>query len=274
MIDRYLTASRFLPSSRQEELDAVKANADRPSIARIHNCLLGGKDNYSGDRDAAERILKALPGAGRLMKDNRAFVLRAARFCASAVDQIVDLAPGMPGEQNVDEVAREVNPAITVVGVDDDPVVLAHSRARRPGADFLWGDVRAPERVIHDLEPFVDFDRPVALMATTLLQFVTGDPRPILRAFRERMAPGSLLVISHGTGDGVTPDALEEFLAVYAEVSSPAVLRTVAEISALFEGLKLLYPGVVDVQEWWPDGIAEPVPGGRMLGGVGRVPSM
>jgi SAM-dependent methyltransferase len=273
MIDRHLRASPFLPSWRhEEEVRAVRLDAARPSTSRIHNYLLGGKDHYAADREAAQRILKVLPGAGRLTRANRAFGLRAARFCAAEVNQIIVLGPGIPAEPNVDEVAREANPAVTVVGVDIDPIVLAHSRALRPEAHFIWGDVRAPERIIHDLGPFIDFGRPVALMATTLLQFIPGDPRLVLRAFRERMAPGSLLVISHGTREGAAPETLKAFQAVYAEASTPAVFRTVGAISAMFDGLELASPGLVDVQEWRPGGIAEPVPGIRMLGGVGRVP--
>jgi hypothetical protein len=37
-----------------------------PNVARIYNALLGGKDNYASDREAAERILKIEPDSARV----------------------------------------------------------------------------------------------------------------------------------------------------------------------------------------------------------------
>jgi hypothetical protein len=53
-----------------------------PNVARIYNALLGGKDNYASDREAAERILKIEPDSARVARQNRAFLGRVVR-CAT-----------------------------------------------------------------------------------------------------------------------------------------------------------------------------------------------
>jgi hypothetical protein len=35
-----------------------------PNVARVYDVLLGGKDNFSADREAAAKLLAAVPGAG------------------------------------------------------------------------------------------------------------------------------------------------------------------------------------------------------------------
>ncbi len=45
-----------------------------PNVARIYDFLLDGKDNYAADRDAAQRLLDAVPGAARAARDNRRFL--------------------------------------------------------------------------------------------------------------------------------------------------------------------------------------------------------
>jgi hypothetical protein len=41
----------------------------RPNAARIYDYLLGGKDNYAADRQAAEQLLRALPDARLAIAD-------------------------------------------------------------------------------------------------------------------------------------------------------------------------------------------------------------
>jgi hypothetical protein len=53
-----------------------------PNAARIYDWLLGGKENYDADRQAARKLLRAVPGARRAARDNRAFLARAVAFLA------------------------------------------------------------------------------------------------------------------------------------------------------------------------------------------------
>jgi hypothetical protein len=82
-----------------------------PNVARIYNALLGGKDNYAADREAAGELLKVVPGAARAARaarDNRAFLGRAVRFLAgeAGIRQFLDIGTGLPTLGNVHEIGR------------------------------------------------------------------------------------------------------------------------------------------------------------------------
>src|SRR5262245_8810191 len=96
-------------------------SAETPSPARMYDYYLGGKDNYRADREAVDKVKAVFPQASKLARANRKFLLRAVRYCAEAgIGQFIDLGTGIPTSPNVAEVARAVNPAAQVVGVDND----------------------------------------------------------------------------------------------------------------------------------------------------------
>ena len=109
--------------------DAPRAASQRPefdtsipSIARVYDYLLGGKDNFSADRAAGDKVIAAYPGIVRAVKVNRAFLGRAIRYLAgeAGVRQFLDIGPGIPTAGNTHEVAQSVTPASRVVYVDND----------------------------------------------------------------------------------------------------------------------------------------------------------
>ena len=54
----------------------------RPNVSRVHDYLLGGKDNYEEDRRFAENLLAVVPDAQAAARANRHFLGRAVRFAA------------------------------------------------------------------------------------------------------------------------------------------------------------------------------------------------
>jgi hypothetical protein len=92
-----------------------------PNVARIYDALLGGKDNYAADRDAAQALKAAIPDAGRGALDNRAFLGRAVHYLAAeaGISQFFDIGTGLPTQGNVHEIAQKVNPGARVVYVDN-----------------------------------------------------------------------------------------------------------------------------------------------------------
>ncbi|MGH3165016.1 MAG: SAM-dependent methyltransferase, partial [Trebonia sp.] len=51
--------------ARMPEFDPTK-----PSIARVYDYVVGGKDNYASDRDVADRLLSIVPLIGEMAIEN------------------------------------------------------------------------------------------------------------------------------------------------------------------------------------------------------------
>ncbi len=109
---------------------ALAFDTSVPNAARMYDFWLGGKDNFAADREAARRSALAVPELPRLARENRRFLGRAVRFCASAgVTQFLDIGAGLPTMESVHQVAGRVTPQPRVVYVDHDPLVVSHARA-------------------------------------------------------------------------------------------------------------------------------------------------
>ena len=106
-----------------------------PSVARIYDALLGGKDNYQCDRDAAARITAIEPDAAEVARQNRAFLGRVVRYLAKeqGVRQFLDIGSGPPTASNVHQVTQEIAPESRVVYVDNDRCKSGCAHARRAG---------------------------------------------------------------------------------------------------------------------------------------------
>jgi S-adenosyl methyltransferase len=249
-----------------------------PSPARMYDYYLGGKDNFSADREAAELALSVVPFGREVAHANRQFLARAVTVMArDGICQFIDLGTGLPTRPNVHEVARSVHPDARVLHVDNDPMVCAHARAllaTNDGVAAIQGDVRAPQAILNDpgTHALIDFAQPVGVLFVAVLHFLTDDDQPWeqVAAFRWRMASGSMLAVSHITSDGTPPDVQATIQDVYAEASAPAAFRTTQEIETFFGGLNLVEPGLVEVGAWRSLRQSPPAPL-RFLGGVAGI---
>ena len=94
-------------------------------VARVYDYLLGGKDNFAADREAAEQAMQINPSVVPTARANRAFLHRAVRLLTDAgIRQFLDLGSGIPTVGNVHEIAQRAAPAARVVYVDVDPVAV------------------------------------------------------------------------------------------------------------------------------------------------------
>src|SRR5258707_4259790 len=80
--------------------------------ARIYDYLLGGKDNFAADREAAEQAMAAFPGLAAWARNNRAFLARAVRYLGeeAGIRQFLDVGTGLPTADNTPEVAQRIPP--------------------------------------------------------------------------------------------------------------------------------------------------------------------
>jgi S-adenosyl methyltransferase len=101
-----------------------------PHPARRYNCRLGGRENYKADRASGDAGAAAIPSIRVGIRENRAFLRRAVRFMVDqGIRQLIDIGSGIPAPDCSPEVARALSPQTRVPYVDEDPVVIAHSRA-------------------------------------------------------------------------------------------------------------------------------------------------
>ncbi len=218
-------------------------------------------------------------------RGNRAFLTRVVTHLARAgISQFVDVGSGLPAAGNVHEVAQGIKADARVVYLDHDPIVLIHARALLACDDrtiAVAGDARDPAGILGnpDIRRHLDFSRPIAVLLLGLLHFLRNDDDPagVVAAFRDALAPGSYLAISHvadlpDEGGPARAAATREAVGVYEEMAAPFVLRTSEQITGLFTGLQLVDPGVVPVHLWRP-ARGRPGPVVPVLGGVGQVPN-
>ncbi|MEV4168814.1 SAM-dependent methyltransferase [Nonomuraea sp. NPDC049709] len=262
-------------------------NPHVPSVARMYDYYLGGRDNFAADREAAEKMIELGRRMGndarQIALANRGFLGRAVRMLAEAgVRQFVDIGAGLPTQDNVHQVARRHVSGSRVVYVDNDPMALAHARAllaREPDVIALEGDLRDPDAILDDplVTGHLDLHEPYAVLMVAVLHFVPDDAEAarIAARVRERLRPGCHLVLSHLYAGNATDDETRAGQQVYSGTTSGGLARRDrAGITAYFDGLELLGPGVVPVADWTPDaspdGTYDFVKSG-ILAGVGRV---
>jgi len=238
--------------------------------ARVYDYLLGGKDNFTPDREVAEQLVTDVPDVRDLARRNRDFVNRAARYLVAdlGIRQIIDVGTGIPTSPAVHEIARAIAPDVTVAYVDNDPIVLAHDRAllsREDGVVTFIGDLRDPSSVLEqpELRELIDFDRPVAVLFAAVFQFVTDDqdPKGIIDAYRSQMVSGSAMALSHPSTSHRSPAAVRKLLAAY-RTSAPLVFRDDTAITGFFDGFAVQPPGIVPLHRWRPDADGQPTTGG------------
>ncbi|MFI0896343.1 SAM-dependent methyltransferase [Streptomyces sp. NPDC020983] len=233
-----------------------------PSVSRVYDYFLGGSHNFEVDREAARTALEAMPGIPRVGQANRAMMRRAVRYAVGrGITQFLDIGSGIPTFGNVHEVVHALNPEANVVYVDNDPVAVEHSKAVLDGnahATIAAADLRDPRGVLEHPETrrLLDLDRPVALLLVAVLHFLSEDEDDaygVVATLRDALAPGSLLVVTHGTHETPLNDDQREVAKVYQRTRTPLVLRTLPEVERFFTGFELVEPGVVTLPYWRPD---------------------
>ena len=250
-----------------------------PHSARIWNYWLGGKDNYAVDREAGDQFSAIYPGIVDIARADRAFLGRVIRYLAgeAGIRQFLDVGTGLPTADNTHQVAQRVAPQSRIVYVDNDPLVLAHARALLTSSEegatsFVDADMSDAEKVLAEAAQWLDLTQPVALTFMGVLGHVIDhdEARSIVAGLLDGLPSGSYLSINDSVN---TSEALEEALRVYeASGAVPYRTRTPQQFAGYFEGLELVDPGVVNVDDWRPDPGSPRGPEIPQLGGVGRKP--
>jgi hypothetical protein len=253
-------------SSRDIRDALADIDITKPNIARVYDYFVGGKDNFSADREFARRAMEMAPKAPLSAQNNRAFLRRVVKYLVgeAGITQIIDIGSGLPTAGNVSEIAHKINPDVHVVYVDNDPIVYTHSKALLSDAlraDIINADIRDPVDILTDptVLRLIDLDRPVGLLLLAVLHHVQDDdyPETIAARLRSAMPTGSYLAISSLRLPG--PDLPElraltiEGEKLLADGLGSGRWREDDQIRSWFGDWELLPPGLVSLQEWRPE---------------------
>jgi hypothetical protein len=233
-----------------------------PNSARIWNYWLGGKDNFPVDREAGDDYRAIYPEIVDVARASRRFLTRAVRYLAgqAQVRQFLDIGTGLPTADNTHEVAQRVAPDAKVVYVDNDPVVLAHARAllttttRQGDTAYIDADLHDPDAILGAAARTLDFTQPIGLMLLGILGHIEDDEeaRSIVKRLMDALPPGSYLTICDGTND-ISEAGVEAQRRYNESGAVPYRLRSATQVTAFFEGLEVVEPGVVSCPRWRPD---------------------
>jgi hypothetical protein len=273
------------------------------STGRVYNAYTGGKDNLEADRALAGQVVAIAPDAADRAADLAGFSLAAAAVIAAGVGQLVDigagtpagtaaagppgadtgLAAGEPAHDSVYRVARRVSPGIRLVAVDHDPVVLAQLRAEAGDRAVIEADVRDVAALLRELDAVVDWSQPLGVMLCAVLHFVAGHEEQgegahaIAGAIISRLAPGSMVAISHACSTGADSGVIAGISAAYERYGLRMIWRDEAAIKDLFTSRVTLLPppgtaagGLGDPRLWLPSPVHQDSPV-SLRAGIGTV---
>lgn len=222
--------------------------------AGAFNALLGGTTNRGPDRLAAEKMQRVAPGIGGLARATLMFTAISVASAAQRwnIDQMLEL--GVPGAVKEGGTpahyirAAWFPSAPRVVGVEDDPYLLL----RRPLPQYdavVKGNLNDVAGVLDhiQLKELVNLDRPVIVVLAAVLRPLR-DPAAAVALLRERLAPGSALVLAHATCTAASQRHLRG-LAKAIDLPTEAIFRPMEKIAAMTgDRWELAGPALRDVQ--------------------------
>jgi hypothetical protein len=250
-------------------------DTSKPNVARMYDYWLGGKDNFEADRKAAEAVRELRPNIAEQALDNKKFQTRAVTYVAGkGVRQFLDIGSGLPTSPATapgsppswlatHEAAGAAVTDPVVAYVDYDPVAVMHSRTLLAGGRrqivATIGDMRDPAAILADAEirgAGFDLGSPACVILACVLHFV--DPvtaHEIVTTLVQALAPGSYVIISVGYARG---EKGADFARTYNAQNGPQIYaHSWEQITALFDGMELVPPGLADAAVWraeWTEG--------------------
>jgi hypothetical protein len=241
-----------------------------PNAARVADFLSGGLTNFTADRKAAAAAVESAPSITALPAPARAFRRRVVRYLAAdaGIRQFLDVGDGLVGLGDTHGHAQAVDPTCRIIYVESDLMMLDRTQATLTSTPE--GRVACVEGDIGDVNGIVaaaggvailDAAEPIAvlLMSTLAHASSSADAAKVVAALMDPAPSGSYLAMFHLASD--LDPALTTALAQWNAVATvPIVLRSAGEIAALADGLDLVPPGLVPINDWRP-GASDPPAG-------------
>lgn len=241
---------------------AAGDEGERPSVARVHDFVVGGAHHRRVDREFAAELVAAVPGIDEVIRELLTFRPRVVAHLASlGVDQYLDLGAGLPTVRPTHEVASR--PGTRVLYVDNDPEVVAATEEilrGTPGSAVVAGDVGDAGAWLPGVADVLDLDRPVAVIASAVLHYADDGPaRATLRALHAATVPGSWTAVAALSGSG-RPEPVAWVQERHGGMSYPPRLREPEDMAPWFDGYDVTAPGWVAATHWDPAASTGPTP--------------
>jgi len=292
------------PVTWEPEANLSGANLNGPSLARVNDHALGGKNNYQVDRDLHAQILAINPDFDAFVQAGRRFLVQTLeRMADVGIDQFVALGTGLPTSPNVHEIVRRVRPDAKVVYVEAEPVAAVHARAllaREQGVVAVRYRIDDSAAIAADpaVAATLDLTRPLGVFFGVMQVIPQASALSVMAFHRDKLVPGSMIALHAlladaagapggrgqggppgrppvlrgppppgfpgppGPGHGPPSGPPGDEVPLVVQAASQVVFRSREEATALFDGLDVLDPGLVDLADWarlpLPVGLAGP----------------
>jgi hypothetical protein len=233
---------------------------------------------------AAEQAERMMPGTMALARNNRRYMERVVRYLAAecGIRQFIDNGSGLPTRNNVHHIAQAVDPGSRVIYIDNDPVVLRHQKvsalAENQNSAFVLADATKVDEILGHPETrrLLDPAQPAAALYLTFLHFIPdeADPWGLVRRMMDHLAPGSYLAVSQIVSDDPEVRQRMTEFALASTRGNFGRFRKKQEVREFFDGLEVIEPGLVNINDWHPDGREEEQSTQWIeFGGVARKPA-
>ncbi|WP_405550695.1 SAM-dependent methyltransferase (plasmid) [Streptomyces globisporus] len=233
---------------------------ERAHAARVHNYLLGGKDNYRVDQAAGDAVRAAFASISRTVLAGQTYAHRVARHLArQGARQFIELGVGLPLQPYLHDIVQAAATADTsTLYIDNEPIIEAYADAML--TDLCTGRSHSMEADVRDAEGLlavirehggIDLDRPVVLFAHALLDFLPDeeDPHGVVAGLLGGLPAGSFFSLTHSGAD-LAPDAWAAAADAYRCHGISFHPRTREEVGRFLAGLDAVGPGLTTAFRW------------------------
>jgi hypothetical protein len=133
-------------------------------------------------------------------------------------------------------------------------------------------NIKDTDEILAGAAQVLDFSRPVGVMLVAVLHMLRDDedPRAVVGRLMAAVPAGSFLGISHLASD-VQQEAMAEMgRRLNQAMTQQFTMRSRAQVTAFFDGLSLIDPGVVLTHQWRPGSESEATTPGVLWAGAAR----
>lgn len=247
--------------------DEVEFDLDVATPSRVQALVDGANPFFAVDIEVAEQLFTSVRGGLEsfvaVATALQGFLERATRYLTAeaGVRQFLVTGAKLDGGGNVHDVAQAIAPECRVVYLVIDPMMLAHVHKLRSSTPegataYVQARMSDPEEILRQAAATLDLSRPVGVMFPGTLPFVRRDSTAyrITSVLMDGVGSGSHLMVAHHGSDLFVEEHAElwrmiDRLADEGKMMGAAP-RSHSEVTKFFDGLDLVEPGVVPIEEW------------------------